>query len=357
MSARSGGTPWLAALAGLIGLTGGLVGGLAGGLAGGVMSTMAQADDRPGTAAGSDACHRLFDPVLARQDAQGVAERLQGAEAARVCEWNQREFARLQATRWIAADADEQATAGRIERAQALLDGEGATSLRLAAWWRVNAVLGEIASVRHDWHEAAVQFGEGYRLAVDQLSPPDGLPPPHVEDLQRALFDRASEAMLLSGDLSSAIARSGAGTGILVSRGPKPHAVPLPVQFEFDRADLAPQGQEAATRLAAFVRKRALPTLEIIGHTDPKGEADYNRDLSQRRASTVARSIEAAFRAAGQAPPTITTRGRGEDCPAVLSDPARYTEPQRHALYRRVEIVLDPSASASRVVCGQSVGR
>jgi outer membrane protein OmpA-like peptidoglycan-associated protein len=74
-----------------------------------------------------------------------------------------------------------------------------------------------------------------------------------------------------------------------------PAAPPLPasglVLFDFDRSDLNPEAQGVMNDIIADIKDRELSGIIIGGHTDTAGPADYNMELSQRRAQTVAEEL------------------------------------------------------------------
>jgi OOP family OmpA-OmpF porin len=59
--------------------------------------------------------------------------------------------------------------------------------------------------------------------------------------------------------------------------------------FDFDKADLKPQGKEQIKAYREEVRAEMsrADKIKITGHTDSTGAADYNRKLSLRRAEAV----------------------------------------------------------------------
>lgn len=75
-------------------------------------------------------------------------------------------------------------------------------------------------------------------------------------------------------------------------------------------------------------------TVQVIGHTDNTGDAAYNQDLSERRASAVANVLISAGTPASR----ILPIGRGEDAPVASN-----LTPEGKALNRRVEIVILPN--------------
>ncbi|CAI1068572.1 Outer membrane protein II* [Serratia rubidaea] len=79
--------------------------------------------------------------------------------------------------------------------------------------------------------------------------------------------------------------------------------------FAFNRADLTPDGLQEVQIVAEGLRAQRLDNLrvDVYGYTDRLGAADYNLDLSQRRARTVAEALSDS----GISPANINARGMG----------------------------------------------
>lgn len=68
----------------------------------------------------------------------------------------------------------------------------------------------------------------------------------------------------------------------------EPSALALPVQFGFDSAEILPTARRQLDALAEGIRLLpAAKPVTIEGHTDAVGSAQYNDQLSQRRANSV----------------------------------------------------------------------
>ena len=100
------------------------------------------------------------------------------------------------------------------------------------------------------------------------------------------------------------------------------------IQFEFDRADITPESDPTLSLVAELLMKN--PRLKVIclAHTDSVGSAEYNLDLSERRA----RAVKSFLVKEGVDPPSIRFKGMGYSMP--LEDNS--TEEGR-AKNRRVE--------------------
>jgi outer membrane protein OmpA-like peptidoglycan-associated protein len=96
---------------------------------------------------------------------------------------------------------------------------------------------------------------------------------------------------------------------------------PLPeagvIYFDFDKANLRPDAQAALDDMIFDIKDRQLGGIISAGHTDTAGPPEYNMELSQRRANTVA---EALVRA-GIPAQIIVTEAFGETDLAVQTPP------------------------------------
>ena len=103
------------------------------------------------------------------------------------------------------------------------------------------------------------------------------------------------------------------------------------VFFDFDRADLTSRAREIIGEAAQNSRRVQSTRIEVAGHADRSGSAQYNQRLSQRRAEAVASELVRD----GVNRSDIGVTAYGESRPLVpTADGVR--EPQN----RRVEIVL-----------------
>jgi OOP family OmpA-OmpF porin len=101
------------------------------------------------------------------------------------------------------------------------------------------------------------------------------------------------------------------------------------VNFEFDSAILTADSKTTLEAALVIMKRNADDKIEIAGHTDSQGAADYNQGLSERRAQAVADYLIAN----GANGNNISVKGYGESQP--VADNA--TEAGR-AANRRVEL-------------------
>lgn len=111
------------------------------------------------------------------------------------------------------------------------------------------------------------------------------------------------------------------------------------VLFDFDRADLRPEALDVLDEIRAAIEDRGESgTIEIAGHTDAVGTAEYNYDLSVRRATGVA----LWFRERVPAGQDIQAVGYGETQPIAPNTKADGSDdPTGRAQNRRVEVIVE----------------
>lgn len=109
------------------------------------------------------------------------------------------------------------------------------------------------------------------------------------------------------------------------------------VLFEFDEAQLTPEGEEILRDRADQLLEDGVDghTLTIDGHTDAKGTADYNLGLSEQRAAAVEAFLADVL---ADADVTFETQGHGEEHPVAKNERGGWDNPLGRAKNRRVEI-------------------
>ncbi|HEY7167073.1 MAG TPA: OmpA family protein [Candidatus Binatia bacterium] len=113
-------------------------------------------------------------------------------------------------------------------------------------------------------------------------------------------------------------------------------AVNLPnVNFEFDRADLTPEGRDRVSQIASVISRQAPNRrISVEGHASRESAAQeaYNQRLSERRADTVADELTRD----GVNRTQLSARGLGTQSPVASND----TEEGRRQ-NRRVEVIIE----------------
>ncbi len=200
--------------------------------------------------------------------------------------------------------------------------------------WQILATLGSIAADRRDYTAAAKRFQEALTEIADPTGTPNAPPAETILSIRR----QAEEAGLLAPRyVASTRTRDGGNAGLAATqiRGISVTSVALPIQFKFDSIEFTDAGIVAADDLVSILLadRPTARDITVIGHTDAKGDASYNLQLSIRRAQAVK-----AYLLAHGVTAKITAEGRGESLPYQPDDPARYSEAERDQLCRRVEL-------------------
>jgi len=103
----------------------------------------------------------------------------------------------------------------------------------------------------------------------------------------------------------------------------------IEVQFPNNSSIIGDAYDEEIRRVADFLNENPNTIVEIAGHSDSRGKAEYNQFLSQRRAESVASRLTDAL---GVDPSRVNATGYGEDQPIASNDTA-----DGRAANRRVE--------------------
>jgi len=142
----------------------------------------------------------------------------------------------------------------------------------------------------------------------------------------------------------------GAGTGVVITETPRPPApgpkalprrevkiyLPADVLFDFDRADLRPQAGPVLERVASVLRTDPTASATIEGHTDGKGNDQYNQALSERRAQSVR-----LWLGGHGVTSSMAARGLGKTRPVAPNTlPNGADNPEGRQKNRRVEITF-----------------
>lgn len=125
------------------------------------------------------------------------------------------------------------------------------------------------------------------------------------------------------------------GTGVSVTRIGDNVTLNMPgnITFKTDSAELDPSFYPVLNSVNTVLKKYDKTVVEVAGHTDSTGSADYNQRLSERRANAVAQYLEGQ----GLAQNRVVTIGAGETKPVASNDTA-----QGRQANRRVELTLTP---------------
>jgi len=125
------------------------------------------------------------------------------------------------------------------------------------------------------------------------------------------------------------------GTGVSVTRVGDNVTLNMPgnITFKTDSSDLNPSFFRVLDSVALVAKEYDKTLVEVAGHTDSTGSEEYNQQLSERRAGTVAEYL----RGRGILADRLITVGAGEARPIANNDTAG-----GRAQNRRVELTFAP---------------
>jgi outer membrane protein OmpA-like peptidoglycan-associated protein len=109
------------------------------------------------------------------------------------------------------------------------------------------------------------------------------------------------------------------------------------VSFGSDSFEIPGESITVLDQLADMFNRHDKIRIQVIGHTDDTGGADYNRQLSLRRAEALVKYLSNRV----QSPERIEAIGMGKDEPLVASSLGSMTAEQR-LRNRRIEVKVAP---------------
>jgi outer membrane protein OmpA-like peptidoglycan-associated protein len=124
-------------------------------------------------------------------------------------------------------------------------------------------------------------------------------------------------------------------TGVSVTRVGDSIVLNMPgnITFATDSSNVSADFYRVLDSVALVINEFEKTYVDVIGHTDSTGRAEYNQQLSVARAGSVARYLESQK----VLPQRINTQGMGQNAPIASND-----TPEGRSLNRRVEIRLTP---------------
>ena len=125
------------------------------------------------------------------------------------------------------------------------------------------------------------------------------------------------------------------GTGVSVTRSGDNIILNMPgnVTFATNSSDISSSFYPVLDSVALVINEFEKTYVDVVGHTDSTGSADYNQRLSERRAQSVADYLQSRQVLSQR----LLVRGMGAGSPIASND-----TPEGRQQNRRVEIVLVP---------------
>jgi len=154
---------------------------------------------------------------------------------------------------------------------------------------------------------------------------------PSTEELKKALKPAPSTPEVRTRQVQLGTGQTQPANPAVTTPPPPAAAVALgKVQFEYNSARLTPEAKQVLQRVAEALKSGELQAYkyQIEGHTDSRGSANYNKQLSERRAQ----AVKTFLAQAGVNPSRLTAVGRGSEAPYDKEHPDS-------SVNRRVEVV------------------
>ncbi|MDG1287534.1 MAG: OmpA family protein [Rickettsiales bacterium] len=128
-----------------------------------------------------------------------------------------------------------------------------------------------------------------------------------------------------------------AGSGVDVKRQGDDILLNMPssITFAVDQSNIQSQFYGTLSNVASVLKSYPETTINVIGHTDSSGAADYNQSLSERRAQSVVQYLGGQ----GVAYARLDAYGQGESQPIASNNTL-----SGKAQNRRVEVRIIPQA-------------
>ena len=101
------------------------------------------------------------------------------------------------------------------------------------------------------------------------------------------------------------------------------------IYFDYDKATFQSASYNELNKLETMMKQNAGLNVEISGHTDNYGKAEYNKQLSLKRAN----AVKSFLTSKGIDARRVTATGYGEERPLVSND----DESDGRSINRRVE--------------------
>ncbi|MCK5665340.1 MAG: hypothetical protein KAI17_17755 [Thiotrichaceae bacterium] len=201
--------------------------------------------------------------------------------------------------------------------------------------WTTQVARAKCVAHTKEWQKTAKFYNQALDLIADPQVTPQA--PPLLE-IQK-IFQLASEAQVLAGNLDATITYAGKASGMMREniRGFKPekHIIPLPFDEKKSSTRLSPKGKKVARKLGAYLKQYGFKDIILIGHQHPKEESCACVSKRYIQALKVYLTLKSKIKA------RIRASSQGDRQPLKLSNPENYTPSEIKTLNRRVEVVVN----------------
>jgi outer membrane protein OmpA-like peptidoglycan-associated protein len=294
----------------------------------------------PALASDCDALSSNFKSAIAQKSIAKVKEAMEAIADDSVCNFDIDAY-RLQEIDFAISAAG--AAASDSERKPMIEFAQSA--IRIGGTWRSAEAMGDYYAHRGEFKDALSWYETG--ISFLSRASTGSTPQDREQLLARAEAAKHEASDDSEGRHSATFATTtrdadGSLGGIYspeLLRGAQAVAVPLPINFFVDETRFTPVGEQAIAELVEAVKEQKVDGMILVGHTDPRGNHNYNVELSKRRAAAVRDYLLSHGVSAH-----IDVEGKGPDSPFDVSLLGRpVTKEEEWALDRRVEWVRQGS--------------
>ena len=295
----------------------------------------------PALASDCDALSANFKSAIAEKSIAKVKDAMAAIADDSICNFDIDAY-RLQEIDFAIGAAGAAAT--EAERKQMIEYAQNA--IRIGGTWRSAETMGDYYARRNDFMDALAWYETG--ISFLSRASTSSTPQDREQLLARAEAAKHQASDDSEGRHSATFATTtrdadGSLGGIYsrdLLRGAQAVAVPLPINFFYDETRFTPVGERAMEELLEAVKQQNIETMVLVGHTDPRGNHNYNVELSKRRAAAVRDYLLSHGVSA-----RIDVDGKGPDSPFDVSLLGRsVAKEEEWALDRRVEWVRQGSS-------------
>ena len=202
--------------------------------------------------------------------------------------------------------------------------------------WLSLALLGDVAHEAKDYHGAAELYQEALVVINNETETPRTPPRSEIQRIHRRAWQ---SRMLAERFVAAPVNRAGEPDGLAAPsiRGHGFEVVPIPITFRFDSAEFDDLGRRYAEEMAEHLMQQLPARVVMSAHTDPRGDASYNLDLSRQRGEAIVDFLRARLSDNDVSVEIeVIPKGESEPIPDALEG---YTPEERMRMHRRVELV------------------
>lgn len=199
--------------------------------------------------------------------------------------------------------------------------------------WADQKRKGDRAAENKQWSAAAKYYNKALDLIDDPRITPQSPSRYEIEYIMRqAAYASALNKNYTRGITDCSTKMRNSIRGIQINK----HL--FPVEFVYDSSQFTPKGESSAQIVAKCLHEKqqeGVSNITLVGHTDERGDRDYNYHLSVKRAKAVKKYlIDLGLDI------NIAIEGKGEDEP-VTDPPPGLSKEERYQLDRRVEVLIN----------------